>query len=90
MTSKPKSKNSHTTENTDTTRNMNNNNENANTTDDQVITIFHDRVNYTVKHPLENTWTLWFDNPRKKATNQTWSTNLKEIVSVDTIEDFWG
>ncbi|CAO3599901.1 unnamed protein product [Absidia cylindrospora] len=57
---------------------------------DQITTVFHDRTNYTVKHPLQNTWTLWFDNPGKKANSQSWSQNLKEIVSMDAVEDFWG
>ncbi|CAO3673323.1 unnamed protein product [Umbelopsis vinacea] len=51
---------------------------------EQPITIFHDRMNYNVKHPLHNEWTLWFDNPGKKANN------LKEIVVFKTIEDFWA
>jgi translation initiation factor 4E len=57
---------------------------------DQITTVFHDRTNYTVKHPFQNTWTLWFDNPGKKANSQSWSQNLKEIVSMDAVEDFWG
>lgn len=58
--------------------------------DDSVKTVFHDPKNYNVKHPLQNTWTLWFDNPGKKANAASWSANLKEIVNVDTVEDFWG
>ncbi|KAI9022328.1 translation initiation factor eIF 4e-like domain-containing protein [Phycomyces nitens] len=58
--------------------------------DNSITTVFHDRSNYNVKHPLQNTWTLWFDNPGKKANTQSWSQNLKEIVSIDTVEDFWG
>ncbi|KAI9317072.1 translation initiation factor eIF 4e-like domain-containing protein [Dichotomocladium elegans] len=57
---------------------------------DQVTTVFHDRINYNVKHPLQNAWTMWFDNPGKKASVQSWSQNLKEIVTIDTVEDFWG
>jgi translation initiation factor 4E len=57
---------------------------------EQPITIFHDRMNYNVKHPLHNEWTLWFDNPGKKANVQSWSQNLKEIVVFKTIEDFWA
>ncbi|GAN11413.1 eukaryotic translation initiation factor 4E-1 [Mucor ambiguus] len=57
---------------------------------DQVKTVFHDSKNYNVKHPLQNTWTLWFDNPPKKASAASWSQNLKEIVNVSTVEDFWG
>ncbi|KAI9288877.1 translation initiation factor eIF 4e-like domain-containing protein [Umbelopsis sp. AD052] len=47
-------------------------------------------MNYNVKHPLHNEWTLWFDNPGKKANVQSWSQNLKEIVTFKTIEDFWA
>lgn len=46
-------------------------------------------IDYTVKHPLQNTWTLWFDNPGKKASAQSWADNLKEIINIDTVEDFW-
>ena len=27
------------------------------------ITVFHDPDNFNVKHPLMNTWTLWFTKP---------------------------
>lgn len=29
----------------------------------QPITVFHDPENFNVKHPLMNTWTLWFTKP---------------------------
>jgi translation initiation factor 4E len=61
-----------------------------NNDDNTIRTVFHDAKNYNVKHPLQNTWTLWFDNPGKKANAASWSQNLKEIVNVDTVEDFWG
>ncbi|XP_046392345.1 eukaryotic translation initiation factor 4E-like isoform X2 [Ischnura elegans] len=39
------------------------------------------------KHPLQNTWTLWFyENDRSKS----WEENQREITSFDTVEDFWG
>lgn len=60
------------------------------TEEEPLKTVFHDPKNYNVKHPLQNTWTLWFDNPGKKANAASWSQNLKEIVNVDTVEDFWG
>lgn len=53
-------------------------------------TVFDDPKEFNVKHPLQNTWTLWFDNPGKKANATNWSENLKEIVNVNTVEDFWG
>lgn len=30
---------------------------------DQPITVFHDKDNFNVKHPLMNEWTLWFTKP---------------------------
>lgn len=43
-------------------------------------------VEMTIKHPLHNTWTLWYyENDRKKL----WEENLKEITSFNTVEDFW-
>lgn len=65
-------------------------NDSSITNDDVIKTVFHDPKNYNVKHPLQNAWTLWFDNPKKKANAQSWSQNLKEVVNVDTVEDFWG
>ncbi|KAI8968431.1 translation initiation factor eIF 4e-like domain-containing protein [Mycotypha africana] len=47
-------------------------------------------IDYTNKHPLQNKWTLWFDNPGKKTNAQSWADNLKEIITVDTVEDFWS
>ncbi|PRP88929.1 hypothetical protein PROFUN_00397 [Planoprotostelium fungivorum] len=43
-----------------------------------------------IKHPLQNRWTLWYDNPGKKITSQQWQDSLKKIVTFDTVEDFWG
>ncbi|XP_015519906.1 eukaryotic translation initiation factor 4E [Neodiprion pinetum] len=40
-----------------------------------------------IKHPLQNTWTLWYyENDRSK----TWEQNQREITSFDTAEDFWS
>jgi hypothetical protein len=30
---------------------------------DKPITVFHDKDNFNVKHPLQNKWTLWFTKP---------------------------
>lgn len=39
-------------------------NEKAETaTGDNVKTVFHDKENFNVKHPLQNKWTLWFTKP---------------------------
>lgn len=30
---------------------------------EEQITVFHDKDNFNVKHPLMNKWTLWFTKP---------------------------
>ncbi|KAG0741941.1 hypothetical protein G6F57_001454 [Rhizopus arrhizus] len=47
-------------------------------------------IDYSVKHSLQNIWTLWFDNPGKKTDAQSWADNLKEVSSIETVEDFWS
>ncbi|KAI9089427.1 translation initiation factor eIF 4e-like domain-containing protein [Phlyctochytrium arcticum] len=62
--------------------------------DDAVInsftTIFDDPKNFNAKHPLQNRWTIWFDNPAKRTNLHNWSNNLKNLITVDAVEDFWG
>ncbi|KAK6350997.1 eukaryotic translation initiation factor 4E [Orbilia javanica] len=56
------------------------------------LTVFHSPENFTVKHPLMNKWTLWFTKPPSggvKSDNQ-WADSLKEVVSFDSVEEFWG
>ena len=35
----------------------------ARTSEDELITVFHDKDNFNVVHPLMNEWTLWFTKP---------------------------
>ena len=51
-------------------------------------TIFADPQNFTIKHPLQNSWTLWYDNPGKKTSQTSWAEGLKKIVTFDTVSDF--
>lgn len=49
---------------------------------DQQDTCFQDKADFTVKHPLQSRWVLWFDNPaaaagRKQPKN--WEDNLKMV-----------
>uniref|UniRef100_A0A171A8L4 eIF-4F 25 kDa subunit n=2 Tax=Triatoma infestans TaxID=30076 RepID=A0A171A8L4_TRIIF len=47
----------------------------------------HSITDLQIKHPLQNSWTLWYiENDRRKD----WKQNLKEIISFDTVEDFWS
>lgn len=40
-------------------------------------------------HPLQNSWTLWFDNPRKRTSVDTWGSHIKKVMEFATVEDFW-
>ncbi|OLY84490.1 Eukaryotic translation initiation factor 4E [Smittium mucronatum] len=53
-------------------------------------TVFTNPTEFNAFHPLHNEWTLWYDNPGKKINQSTWTQNLKSIVTVKTVEDFWG
>ncbi|KAJ3382328.1 hypothetical protein HDU92_004811 [Lobulomyces angularis] len=65
---------------------------NSNETDalEERITVFDDPINFSVKHPLNAKWTLWFDNPTKRPNANQWEIHLKSMIDFETIEDFWG
>jgi len=56
--------------------------------DGKIVTVFDDASNFNVKHALQNTWTLWFTKP--PSGKQDWSELLKEVISFDSVEEFWG
>lgn len=41
-------------------------------------------------HPLEHSWTLWFDNPSTKSKNSAWGSSIRPVYTFSTVEDFWG
>lgn len=43
-------------------------NKDSGATEEQ-ITVFHDKDNFNVKHPLMNKWTLWFTKPPSGKVN---------------------
>jgi len=45
--------------------------------------------NFSVKHPLQNSWTIWYDNPQKRTNQASWGDHLKKITTFSTVEDFW-
>ncbi|MCJ1243810.1 eukaryotic translation initiation factor 4E [Trapelia coarctata] len=57
--------------------------------DSEQITVFHDPDNFNVKHPLMNNWTLWFTKP-PSGKGDNWNDLLKEVVTFDSVEEFWG
>jgi|SRR5579862_289924 translation initiation factor 4E len=55
------------------------------------LTVFHDPKNFNVKHPLMNTWTLWFTKtPSATGPKEHWADLLKEVITFDSVEEFWG
>ena len=57
--------------------------------DVKLITVFDDPVNFNCKHPLNSKWTLWVDN-KENAKSKIWLESIKKIITVDSVEDFWG
>jgi len=53
------------------------------------IGVIPDISNLTLKHPLQNRWTLWYDNPGKRTSPSSWGDHLKKVTEFDTVEDFW-
>ncbi|GMH42642.1 hypothetical protein BSKO_10561 [Bryopsis sp. KO-2023] len=41
------------------------------------------------KHPLGQSWTLWFDNPSNKQKMDNFGETLRKIYTFETVEDFW-
>lgn len=35
------------------------------------VTVFHDKDNFNVKHPLQSKWTLWFTKPPSGKVQST-------------------
>lgn len=44
-------------------------------------------LHQVVKHPLQNVWTLWY---LEKDRTKAWEDMQNEIMSFDTVEDFWS
>lgn len=73
--------------------------------DTEQVTVFHDKDNFNVKHPLMNKWTLWFTKPpsgkvcpeyvcridnRLHSQGDNWNDLLKEVITFNSVEEFWG
>lgn len=57
---------------------------------DEQITVFHDRDNFNVKHPLMHKWTLWFTKPSTGRGGENWNDLLKQVITFSSVEEFWG
>nr|VDD39887.1 unnamed protein product [Brassica oleracea] len=38
-------------------------------------------------HPLEHSWTFWFDNPSVKSKQTTWGSSLRSVFTFSSVED---
>lgn len=56
---------------------------------EKLITAFDDPLKFNCQHPLKYKWDLWVDN-KIKAKSDNWLDTIKKIISVNTIENFWG
>ncbi|KAL5720375.1 translation initiation factor eIF4E [Ranunculus cassubicifolius] len=41
-------------------------------------------------HPLEHSWTFWFDNPSAKQKQAAWGSSIRSIHTFGTVEEFWS
>ncbi|KAL6991338.1 Eukaryotic translation initiation factor 4E type 2 [Sarracenia purpurea var. burkii] len=41
-------------------------------------------------HPLEHSWTFWFDNPSAKSKQAAWGSSIRPIYTFSTVEQFWS
>ncbi|KAL8032348.1 hypothetical protein ABFX02_13G090100 [Erythranthe guttata] len=42
------------------------------------------------RHPLEHSWTFWFDNPSAKNKQAAWGSSIRPIFTFSSVEDFWS
>ncbi|KAJ9563457.1 hypothetical protein OSB04_008617 [Centaurea solstitialis] len=41
-------------------------------------------------HPLEHSWTFWFDTPAAKSKQVAWGSSMRPIYTFSTVEEFWS
>ena len=57
---------------------------------EDVITVFSNPTEFTVKHPLHSTWQLCFDSASKSDKAKAWDEALVKVIAFDSVEEFWG
>eukprot|EP00696_Hemimastix_kukwesjijk_P019094 gnl/Hemi2/8251_TR2845_c0_g6_i1.p1 gnl/Hemi2/8251_TR2845_c0_g6~~gnl/Hemi2/8251_TR2845_c0_g6_i1.p1 ORF type:complete len:240 (-),score=66.57 gnl/Hemi2/8251_TR2845_c0_g6_i1:224-943(-) len=40
-------------------------------------------------HPLQNSWSLFYDNPGKRVSQSSWADSLRVLSTCTVVEDFW-
>ncbi|PKI69075.1 hypothetical protein CRG98_010544 [Punica granatum] len=41
-------------------------------------------------HPLEHSWTFWFDSGSSKTKQAEWGASMRPIYTFSTVEEFWS
>lgn len=41
------------------------------------------------QHPLEHSWTFWFDTPSAKSKQVAWGSSMRPIYTFSSVEEFW-
>lgn len=61
------------------------------TTDQTAAAASEDQNNQTTQkqHPLENSWTFWFDSGFNKSKQAEWGSAIRPIYTFSTVEEFW-
>lgn len=54
--------------------------------DGKVVTVFHDKENFNVKHQLQNKWTLWFTKPPSGKVGLRSATVLAGLTKRNTAD----
>lgn len=42
------------------------------------------------QHPLEHSWTFWFDTASAKSKHAAWGSSMRPIYTFSTVEEFWS
>lgn len=57
--------------------------------DNSSATVFKSTEDFSIIHPLTSSWTLWYVKP-PTAAKEDWSDLLTKVVTVSSVEEFWG
>lgn len=58
-------------------------------TNDIAPTVFKSTKDFSLVHPLSNSWTLWYLKPRT-SSDDDWQNLLTQVIIISTVEDFWA
>eukprot|EP01134_Creolimax_fragrantissima_P002703 CFRG2703T1 len=58
--------------------------------DKTLSTVFDNKDEYKIVHPLSAKWVLWYDIPKHKVEAANWMSTLKQVYTITTVEEFWG